>query len=56
MITVLFWIGIPVTLMLGNVLGWRITIASKGYPFNWRVFIGPWSYVKWLRRNGYEIL
>ena len=34
-------------LALGNILGWLL-VREGDWPFNWRVFLGPWVYGRWV--------
>lgn len=38
--------------LASSFLGWWITFRKDGEPFNWRVFLGPDAYTKWLDERG----
>lgn len=40
LIVVVGWFG-------GNVAGWLSAGRPYGDPFNWRVWLGPWVYLRW---------
>jgi hypothetical protein len=40
---------------IANMVGWAIvrrwSTPIKDGPFNWRIFLGPWVYGKWVDRQ-----
>lgn len=43
---------VPIAWAIGSFVGWlfsRQTLSrDRKAPFNWRVFISPWTYLRWL--------
>lgn len=39
--------GVAVAWVVANPLGWFISYRRDGYPFGWRVWLGPSRYRDW---------
>jgi len=45
------WVlGLVVLWPACGVLAWLIAVR-RVYPWNWRVLLGPWQYIRWLDRR-----
>lgn len=48
------WIALALVVVsagCSQVYGWWITYRRDGYPFGWRVLLGPAAYMEWVKRR-----
>lgn len=50
----IYWVlgvlGVLGVWLAAHFFGW-LSVRDPGWPFNWRIFLGPGAYFKWVNRD-----
>lgn len=47
-------LGVILIYEAGMIAGWLSIRDVGNRPFNWRIFVSPWHYYRWIVRSGYD--